>query len=148
MGGTNYQRISDIISISKQTPIDEVPPADALLPGFNCDSYELNGSIQVQMGDVIGACIYDTSRTERLDLVSLTGDGYFMLSQDDNRAGCEDDTLPNTVGLGELRLDGIRRILHISGEICKTSFLLVTTLRKLCSIFMQLMFPSLFPLLL
>ena len=120
VGGTSYQRISDTISISKQTPIREIPSADVLLPGFNCDSYELNSSIQVQMGDVIGACIYDTLNTEQLDLVSLTGDGLILPFKGDSDAGCEDDILPDTVD--GLRDDDSRRIiLHVFAEISKSS---------------------------
>ena len=121
--GTNYQRITDTVSVIKRTPLSEVPQAEALLPGFNCDSIELEESVQVLLGDVIGACIYDTfSSIDRLDVVSESEDGYFMLYNSADDEDCENRVLPELVIGSNLEKSSILRILHIFAEICKSSF--------------------------
>ena len=115
MAGNNYINITNTVSIIKRTPLSEVPLADALLPGFNCDSVELEESVQVIERDVIGACVVDNSVLERLDIVSENNnDGYSMLSGGANN--CE--SLQRIIGdnLHEIR-NG--RILHIFAEICE-----------------------------
>ena len=118
----NYQRITNTISIIKRTPISQVPLADALLPGFNCDSVELEESVQVLPGDVIGACIYDTLISiRRLDVVSLNDiAGYRMLFNSANDEDCENRVLPEVVG-SNLEQTNFLRILHIFADICKSS---------------------------
>ena len=115
----DYIRIVDTITLSKQTsnnPDEPVPPSDQFLPGFNCDMYQLEQSVQVLEGDVIGACIETTSDTQQLNLVSRTDQGYSMRSLSANDARCRDGVVPEVVDDG--RLDNVNpRILHIFAEI-------------------------------
>ena len=118
----NYRRITNTVSVIKHTPISQVPPADALLPGFNCDSIELEESVQVLPGDVIGACIYDTLISiRRLDVVSLNDNEYRMLFNSADDEDCENRVLPDVVGSNLEQTDSLR-ILHIFAEICKLTF--------------------------
>ena len=118
----NYQRITNIVSVIKHTPISQVPSADALLPGFNCDSIELEESVQILLGDVIGACIYDTLFSiRRLDVVSRNDNGYRMLYNSADDEDCENGVLPVVVG-SDLEQTDFLRILHIFAEICKLTF--------------------------
>ena len=120
VAGNSYTSITNTVSIIKRTPLSEVPLADALLPGFNCDKVELEESIQVLEGDVIGACVADNDFFEELDVVSESNNGDLMLYIDaDDINDCE--SLPVTIS------DNLRatrdRILHIFAEICKLSSL-------------------------
>lgn len=126
-----YTNVTNTVSIIKQTPVSEVPPADALLPGFNCDSVELEESVQVFEGDVIGACVADNNFFEELDVVSESNNGDRMLYIDaDDINDCE--SLPATIG-DNLQATG-NRILHIFAEICKLSSLCH---RKLSSLYLK-----------
>ena len=118
VAGNNYERITDTISIIKQTPPSRVPRADALLPGFNCDSSELDESVQVLTGDVIGVCIFDSLILDinRLDMVSLNGNGYLMLFDSADDADCEEGVLPNVIGSNLGQTESLR-IMHIFAEI-------------------------------
>ena len=120
VAGNSYTSITNTVSIIKRTPLSEVPLADALLPGFNCDTVELEESVQVLEGDVIGACVADNDFFEELDVVSESNNGDLMLYIDaDDINDCE--SLPVTIS------DNLRatrdRILHIFAEICKLSIL-------------------------
>ena len=117
VAGNDYINIMNTVPIIKQTPISEVPPADALLPGFNCDSVELEESVQVIEEDVIGACVVDNSLLERLDVVSRNNDnnGYRMYYDDANN--CEN--LPRIIIGNNLQRTGDGRILHIFAQICE-----------------------------
>ena len=124
-GSNNYQNITNTISITKQTPISQVPLADALLPGFNCDSVELEESVQVLAEDVIGVCHTNDNNLNRLDVVSRTNNGYNMFYIDTDQLNdinnCESGVLPDVVG-DNLQETGILRILHIFAEICELSY--------------------------
>ena len=120
-GSSNYQRITDTVTINKRTPLSQVPPADVLLPGFNCDSVGLEESVRILQGDVIGACIYDTIRIRQLDVVSRSDNGYPMLFNSADDEDCENGVLPEVVG-SNLKQTSILRILHVFAEICKLSF--------------------------
>ncbi len=119
-GSRNYRRIMDTVSIVKRAPLSRVPSADALLPGFSCDSVELERSVQVLLGDVIGACIYDTliNSIRQLDVVSRSDNGYRMLYNSADDEDCENGILPEVVG-SNLEQTSIPRILHVFAEICK-----------------------------
>jgi hypothetical protein len=110
-------RVSDTIQITKRLPSDNVPPADVLLLGFNCDYLELNQNISVIAGDLIGACIYDDSDTETLNLVSETESGEFLPVDSANNADCNSGTLPRRIDEDTLE-DTMRRVrLHLFAEI-------------------------------
>ena len=115
-----YINISDTIVISKSTPTLTAPQADALIRGFNCDYYELQESVQVLAGDVIGACIYDTSNIGELDLLSRTSEGYTLLADSAHSADCDKGVLPSIVRGDNLEGTTRRGILHVSAEICKS----------------------------
>ena len=111
----SYTNIANTVSIIKRTPLSEVPLADALQTGFNCDRMELEESVQVLERDVIGACVVDNSLLERLDVVSENNNNGYRMRYDDAN-NCEN--LPEIIGdnLQETRND---RILHIFAEICE-----------------------------
>lgn len=115
-----YISISDTIIISKLTPALTVPQADTLIRGFNCDYYELQESVQVLKGDVIGACIYDTSNIGQLDLLSQTSEGYTLLVDSAHNADCDKGVLPSIIRGDSLEGTTRRGILHVSAEICKS----------------------------
>ena len=120
---STFDRVSDTLIISKRRPISNVPPGDVLLRGFNCDVYELETSIQVQKGDVIGACIYDNSNIGNLDLISRTpstNGGYTLFVDSVNRADCDSGTLPSKLYNDNFEGTMDEGILHVSAEICES----------------------------
>ena len=116
VAGNDYINITNIVPIIKRTPLSDVQLTDALLPGFNCDSVELEESVQVIEEDVIGACVVDNSLLERLDVVSRNNNnnGYRMPYDDANN--CEN--LQRIIG-DNLQRTGDGRILHIFAQICE-----------------------------
>lgn len=118
--GNDYTNIGNsTVPIIKQTPISQVSPADALLPGFNCDSVELEESVPVLEGDVIGVCLANNNDLfNRLDVVSRTesddNDGYSIRYTNANN--CEN--LPMSIVDNALEFQD-NRILHIFAEICE-----------------------------
>lgn len=128
-GRSGYQRISETVVITKRNPTLQTSPDEVLLRGFNCDYYELSENVQVMEGDLIGACIFDTARIGKLDLLSVTSDGYSLLADGGNTIDCDRGTLPMTI-MGDI-LEGTRRrgILHVSAEICKSNNFLVRNIR-------------------
>ena len=118
--GRSYVKASGTVTVSKQTTASSV---ERILLGFNCDSYVLNNSIQVQDGDVIGACIYDPGlHSDSLILVSeSTNNGYMMMSA---TAGCGSGTLPDVVN--DPIVDSVLKVLHISAEISKKNRIVPT----------------------
>ena len=121
-GRTNiYVRVSDTIAISKRTPISDVPPAETLLPGFNCDSYKLNESIRVQTGDVIGACIDNDGPIRQLNLVSNNENAYDILFADSDYVGCRNSISFLLNRISEIDFQTTQnRILHVYAEISKS----------------------------
>ena len=115
-GGISYDKVSDTVNISK---LRIASSEETILVGFNCDSYLLSENVQVQEGDVIGACIYDPGfRSEPLVLVGESAsNGYLMMYQDTSSAGCSSDALPDIVT--DLILDNVPKVLHISAQISK-----------------------------
>lgn len=110
-------RVSDTILITKRLPSDNVPQADVLLLGFNCDYLELDESISVITGDLIGACVYDNSDVETLNLVSLTDNGDFLPVDSVNHADCDTGTLPRRLMNDHLENTMRRVTLHLFAEI-------------------------------
>ena len=111
-GNRNYRRISNTITLTKQTSLTD------LLPGFNCDSYQLEQSVQVLIGDVIGACLDEISGRMPLSLVSRSDEfGYMMRLTDAVNIPCADGVLPEVID--DLSSSGRRRILHVFADISK-----------------------------
>ena len=128
--GRDFEIVSPSIRIQRQTTgstSDQSSSDDILLPGFNCDAYQLEESIPVQIGDVIGACIDEIQGTRRLNMVSRTDEderynNNILLNIGADNAGCSDGALPTEImhdDLSEIR----RRILHVFSEISKIYYL-------------------------
>ena len=88
---------------------------------FACLNFSVSDQIQIQVGDMIGACIYDppdsgSSRRRETYVVGedASNDRYLMRT---SNSGCDDFTVPNTVS-SLSRRDG--RVLHISANITGT----------------------------
>ena len=119
----NFIKVSESVAITKSTPINEAPPGEALLPGFNCDSHILGESTQVLVGDVIGVCFHDPRGPDRqpLDLVSRDNNGYSMLADATVDVRCDIGVMPSGVRRNQLERTGSRsrdrRILHVSAKI-------------------------------
>ena len=115
-----FKRVSDVVTISKLRPSRDVHPDDALQSGFNCDSYNLTSIVDMQVGDVIGACIFDPTLKSgrRLNLVATNRDGgYKMLYKDRDTVDCDTDVLPEVVT--DLSMDQDLKILHVYAQIGK-----------------------------
>ena len=85
---------------------------------FACLTFSMSNQIQIQSGDMIGACIYDPpdqGSDIRLETYVVgdeaSNDRYLMRT---SNSGCGDFTVPNTVS--SLSRRG-RRVLHISANI-------------------------------
>ena len=125
--GNGFMNIMNAVPIIKRTPISQVPVADALMPGSNCDSIELGASVQVLEGDVIGVCLSSDDGLRRLDVVSESMDnGYRMLYVNSNSIN-DCASLPGIVlretaeSGGNPVLEELAEslILHIFAEICE-----------------------------
>ena len=91
---------------------------------FACARFEVMNQIQVQAGDVMGACVYDPPNTGglsgvRVELNVVGGnagnDRYLMMTEN---AGCGDFNVPSPVTVSGLtRIDS--HVLHISASISK-----------------------------
>lgn len=128
--GRDFEIVSPSIRIQRQTTgsdSDQSSSDDILLPGFNCDTYQLEESIPVQIGDVIGACIDEIQGTRQLNLVSKvdTDEGYnnILLNIGANDAGCSDGVLPREIQMRNNLNEINRRILHVFSEISKIYYL-------------------------
>ena len=129
--GRDFEIVSPSIRIQRQmtgSDSDQSSSDDILLPGFNCDAYQLEESIPVQIGDVIGACIDEIQGTCRLNMVSRTDEDerynnniLLNIDADNAAAGCSDGVLPT--GIMREDLSEIRRILHVFSEISKIYYL-------------------------
>ena len=129
----NYDRISDTVLITKHRPSDTVLQTDVLLQGFNCDYLELNKNISVVVGDVIGACVYDTSNVEVLNLVSLTDNGGFLPVDSVHHADCDTGELPRRLVNDHLEATTRRVLLHLFAQIGKSTCMYSHTNRKNCT---------------
>ena len=128
----NFDRVSDTITITKQNPSANILVANTLLLGFNCDYYELDEAINVTMGDVIGACVYDTGDTGQLDLVSSTDNGDFLPVDSVNHADCDTGTVPRRLMNDHLEATNTRILLHLFAEIGKFSCVHACIAKAVC----------------
>ena len=91
---------------------------------FTCITYPAGQTIQVQAGDMIGACIYDppneggiTGSRVQLDVVGQeAGSDRFLMSATDN-SGCSNSAVPDSVS-GLSRADSF--VMHIYASISKS----------------------------
>ena len=92
---------------------------------FACAGFEVMNQIQIQAGDVVGACIYNPPDTGGLRGVRVElnvvgrnagSNRYLMMT---GNTGCNDFTVPSPVS-GLTRIDS--HVLHISASISKDFF--------------------------
>jgi hypothetical protein len=111
-GSEFYQRVSDTSTIDRRLLIDQI------FPGFNCRG-EGNQVVEIQRGDVVGACIFDPedgfiARHSQLDVVG-EGSNHSLLETDDI-SGCDIGMVPSQILVSNLR-EQRSRILHLYAEI-------------------------------
>ena len=91
---------------------------------FACARFEVMNQVQIQAGDVIGACVYDPPNTGGLSGVRAelnvvggnAGNGNYLMMT--GNAGCDDLTVPSPVTVSGLTtIDS--HVLHISASISK-----------------------------
>ena len=112
-----YERVSETISITRTSyPFPLVPQDDNFLPGFSCESQTLTPSVEVQMGDIVGICIYNTRDTSELDMISFRPGEYRMMFEGAGSVGCDTGEMPQVLG-DCLQLDSAPRTLHVSAQI-------------------------------
>ena len=89
------------------------------LQRFNCVTYKVE-TIEVQAGDILGACIFDPPNEDgrnvvQLDVVGDSNDTNNFLMSTGNK-GCDDSTVPSTVMINSLnRKESV--VLHIHADI-------------------------------
>jgi hypothetical protein len=111
-GSEFYQRVSDT------STIDRILLVDPIFPGFNCRG-EGNQAVEIQRGDVVGACIFDPEDGRffihsQLDVVG-EGSNHSLLETNDV-SECDYDAVPYQVLASNLR-EQTSRILHLYAEI-------------------------------
>ena len=114
---------SETISVTKRSyPAPLTPQADNFLPGFSCDTQKLTSSVEVQTGDIVGFCTFDSGGISQIDMVTTRNvllfvvGGYSMMFEGADTAGCNTGVMPQVVG-DRLQQASIFRILHVSAEI-------------------------------
>ena len=112
----SYNNVSEAFTAERYTN-----PATA----FECLTFPISNQIQIQCGDMIGACIYnppdqDSGDREETYVVSrgASNNHYLMRASDRDSSGCGDFTVPSTVS-SLSRRGG--RVLHISANITGTA---------------------------
>ena len=116
--GLYYQQVSSTFTADRvalsQNPISS---------GFNChDELDIGSeAVEVQRGDVIGACIFDPNNFvifihSQLDVVG-EGSGSSLLEMNDV-SECDFDAIPSRVSASSLR-EQTSRILHLYADIGK-----------------------------
>ena len=119
---SHYKRISDTISVTKRSyPAPLTPQADNFLPGFSCDKQKLTSSVEVQTGDIVGFCTFDSGGISQINMVTFRRSlfavaGYSMMFEGADTAGCNTGVMPQVVG-NRLQQAFTFRILHVSAEI-------------------------------
>ena len=111
-GSDVYQRVSNTFTI------DRVFALDPIFSGFNCHN-EFVARVEVQRGDVLGACIFDPDNGiflvhSQLDVVGEAS-GYSLLEMNDV-SECDFGAIPSRVSASRLT-ESTSRILHLYAEI-------------------------------
>ena len=112
--GDFYQRVSSPYTAYKIALFDPISSR------FNCDNeLDIGSEVEVQMGDIVGACIFDPDNNgifihSQIDVVG-TANGYSLLEMDDI-SECGADALPSQVLASDLG-EQTSRILHVYAEI-------------------------------
>ena len=112
-----YQQISNTFTV------DRIALFDPISRGFNCHNEFIAGgeAVEVQRGDVLGACIFDPDNGiilvhSQLDVVGEASD-YSLLEMDDV-SECDFGAVPSRILASNLR-EQTSRILHLYAEIGK-----------------------------
>ena len=113
-GSRTYSAVSDVFTTGR-TDLDS--------RNFACQKYQAINPVQIEAGDVIGACIYNPPEegifSRRVELVivgqTASADQYLMMT---DGSGCGDFTVPNYFSISSLnKLNS--NVLHVSGSISK-----------------------------
>ena len=101
-----YTRVSDIFTVSRS--------ASQMVSGFDCDTLTVP-SFDIQVGDVIGACVFDPpeGNERQLDIVGEVKGHSLMEMEED---GCSLDEIPQTISNNDLSLRN-SRLLHVYANI-------------------------------
>ena len=88
---------------------------------FWCFEESVN-TIRIEIGNIVGACIYQPSRKnrEQLDIVGRAN-GYTLM-QMDGVGDCDRDSMPSSISSSQLT-NGHSRILHLSDNITLGMFI-------------------------
>ena len=92
-----YERVSETISLTRRSYSFPLVPPD------------------VQMGNIIGICIYNTRDTSELDMISFRSGEYRMMFEGAGSVGCDTGEMPQVLG-DRLQLNSARRTLHVSAN--------------------------------
>ena len=104
--GNRYQRVSDIFTFV--IPGDQI---DAANSNFVCTTKNVTPNVDVEVGDIIGACVYDPdSLPKRLEIVGRTNSDYFLKKRN-TLYGCNINSVPSNIPRDQLST-ATSRILH------------------------------------
>ena len=114
-GQPSYQRATSAFNIRRFTALS---PIRSISSGFNCH-YESEREIDIQEGDIVGACIYDPDDGFFIDYSQLdvvgNANGFSLLEMSDV-SDCGFGEMPSSVVEADLSV-ATSRILHLSAEI-------------------------------
>ena len=126
--GEFYQRVSDVFTAVRYSILSPFGPY--ISGGFNCHNiFELGDEdVEVQAGDIVGACIFDPDNVlffinSQLDVIG-DANGYSLHVMNDV-SDCDFGAIPSTVEATDLR-EVSSRILHIHAEISKFLIRVIT----------------------
>ena len=110
----HYTKVSDMFSVSRT--------GREISSGFECVSVNLPGPFDVEVGDVVGVCIFNPSGGSRrqLDLVGESSNDSDTLMGTENAGGCGLDSIPTMISMNQLSSSG-SRILHVYSNITSNS---------------------------
>ena len=109
-----YQRISDTFVISYTGRDIKDEDSD-----FVCNTFDASPDLDIEAGDVFGACVFDPSGGSRRQL-EIVGEasGYSLMQMDSS--GCSRTSIPSTISTGDLS-NVNSRLLHVYANIDITS---------------------------
>lgn len=116
-GQPSYQRVTSAFNIRRFTALSPIRPVSS---GFNCH-YESEREIDIQEGDIVGACVYDPDDGffidySQLDIIGNASE--FSLLEMRNVDDCGSSVLVMPSSIAETDLSMVTSsILHLSAEI-------------------------------
>ena len=116
VSGYHYQQVSSTFTADRVALT-----SNPISSGFNChDELDIgNEAVQVQRGDLVGACIFDPDNFlifahSQLDVVGEAS-GYSLLEMEDV-SECDFGAIPSQISASDLR-ERTSRILHLYADI-------------------------------